>query len=201
MIEHETYWEDRWQQEQTGWDLGAVSPPIAAYVDQLSDEKRRSLRVMIPGCGNGYEALYLLNTGFQHIYMLDIAPTAIEQLKNRLDVEGPADWPERLHLICEDFFQHQGAYDLILEQTFFCALSPSLRRDYVLKMKDLLAPGGQLAGLLFDRDFPGGPPFGGSKAEYETLFFPHFSVKTMDACHNSISPRSGSELWINLQRH
>jgi hypothetical protein len=63
-----------------------------------------------------------------------------------------------------------------------------------------LKPEGKLVGLLFNRSFEGGPPFGGSKEEYETYFHPYFSSIKMDECHNSIEPRMGTELFIQLQK-
>lgn len=191
-------WETRWQNAQTGWDLQTVSPPLADYANQIPPEKR-DLKVLIPGCGNGYEALYLLGKGFTQVTMLDIAPTAVKRLQKRLDTEFP-DWQAALQIVCGDFFLHEGQYDLILEQTFFCALDPDMRSAYALKMKKLLAPGGKLAGLLFDRDFTGGPPFGGSKAEYEELFGKHFTIRTIEACTNSIAPRAGTELFFILEK-
>lgn len=193
-----TDWEKRWQTGQTGWDLGAASPPLTAYADQIPPEKRH-LRVLIPGCGNGYEALHLLQHGFTNITMVDIAPTAVERLRQRLDAHKP-DWETQLRPVCADFFTLEGPFDLILEQTFFCALDPALRPDYVLKMHDLLAPGGTLAGVLFDREFEGGPPFGGDSAEYEALFQPRFHIRALAPCYNSIAPRAGSEVFFILKR-
>lgn len=195
---NQSFWEERWQNGYTGWDLGAVSPPLKAYVDQILPEKR-NLSVFIPGCGNGYEAVYLLQNGFTNITMLDIAPTAVEQLSWRLQREVPG-WELYLQLICGDFFTFSGAFDLILEQTFFCALDPVLRRDYARKMHGLLAPGGKLAGVLFDRNFEGGPPFGGHAAEYRALFQSYFQVKTLAPCYNSAKPREGAEVFVILEK-
>lgn len=191
------FWEDRWRTGSTGWDLGAVSPPLKAYIDQILPEHRH-LKLLIPGCGNGYEAVYLLQQGFTQIAMLDIAPSAVEGLGARLDRVMPG-WKQQLQLICGDFFTFSGAFDLILEQTFFCALDPILRPDYALKMRELLAPGGKLAGVLFDRDFEGGPPFGGHSAEYRTLFQPYFNIKTLAPCYNSAKPREGAEVFMILE--
>ncbi|MBL7796422.1 MAG: methyltransferase domain-containing protein [Saprospiraceae bacterium] len=193
-----TDWEKRWQTGQTGWDLGAASPPLTAYADQMPPEKRH-LRVLIPGCGNGYEALNLLQHGFTNITMVDIAPTAVERLRKRLAAHKP-DWETHLQVICADFFTLEGPFDLILEQTFFCALDPVQRPAYVQKMHDLLATGGTLAGVLFDREFEGGPPFGGDAAEYEDLFQPRFHIRTLAPCYNSIAPRAGSEVFFILKK-
>lgn len=192
------YWESRWQTGQTGWDLRDASPPLCAYCLQIP-AGRRDLDVLIPGCGNGHEALFLLRQGFSRLTLLDIAPTAVEALQKRLDDEAPAGWRQRLRLVCGDFFAHAGRYDLILEQTFFCALDPALRAQYALKMKELLYPGGRLAGVLFDREFEGGPPFGGSRAEYEALFGRYFKVVTLAPCYNSAEPRRGTEVFAILE--
>lgn len=198
MTDTALFWETRWQNSQTGWDLGAAAPPLTAYADQIP-LPRRSLRMLIPGCGNAYEALYLLHAGFSNITLLDIAPTAVERIRQRLDAGFP-NWENQLQLVCGDFFQISGPFDLILEQTFFCALDPARRPDYAQHMHELLAAGGSLAGVLFNRAFEGGPPFGGDVAEYRALFQPFFRIKTMEPCYNSIAPRAGSEVFILLEK-
>ena len=100
-----------------------------------------------------------------------------------------------------DFFEHQGEYDLIIEQTFFCALPPTMRQKYVWKMHQLLANKGKIAGLLFNRTFESGPPFGGSQEEYNLLFQQAFNFLKMEVCQNSATPRAGSELFIELQKN
>ncbi|MEM9982653.1 MAG: SAM-dependent methyltransferase, partial [Bacteroidota bacterium] len=62
---NENYWESRYQHQQTGWDIGYISTPLKTYVDQLTE---KNIRILIPGGGNGYEAAYLLEKGFPHVY-------------------------------------------------------------------------------------------------------------------------------------
>ena len=192
------FWEQRWKNSQTGWDLGAASPPLTQYCAQIPPEKRH-LAILIPGCGNGHEALFLLENGFSNITMLDIAPTAVEFLTRRLDTAAPG-WQSHLKVLCGDFFEHGNTYDLILEQTFFCALDPAFREAYARQMWRLLRPCGKLAGVLFDRECEGGPPFGGSPAAYEALFSPYFHIHTLAPCYNSIPPRAGSEVFFVLEK-
>jgi len=199
----ERYWDERYLQGHMGWDIGDVSPPLRVYFDQLTDKR---IAILIPGCGNSYEAEYLLQNGFTNITLLDISPVLIGRLRERLPAT-PA-----LTLLEADFFNHHGphhpsaaspagGYDLIVEQTFFCALDPTKRPAYVDQMHRLLKPGGHLAGLLFDRDFgPGGPPFGGHKDEYQKLFEKRFTLKTLSPCYNSIKPRAGSELFLIAEK-
>jgi SAM-dependent methyltransferase len=189
------YWESRYNQGETGWDIGSAGKPIFNYLNQISN---KDICVLIPGCGNAHEAEILLNLGFHHVTVLDYAPSPIREMEKKYAKEIGEG---RLKLVCEDFFAHQNTYDLIIEQTFFCALDIALRTKYASHMPLLLKPNGKLAGLLFN--FPKteeGPPFGGSKEEYLQLFEPSFKVKIMDLCYNSIKPREGRELFFILQK-
>ena len=186
------YWNNQYIANTVGWDLGEVSPPIKAYIDQLIN---KDVRILIPGCGNTYEAAYLLKQGFSNITVIDFAPVLIEQLKEKY--QGNPN----IKIILSDFFKHEGEYDLILEQTFFCAINPTLRKDYVAKMKELLATNGKLVGVLFDREFEQqGPPFGGSKCLYEPMFEKDFNFNTFELCNNSFVKRAGTELFINFSK-
>lgn len=187
-----TYWEDRYKNGETQWDISQISSPIAAYFDQLDDKK---IPVMIPGAGNSHEAAYLLKKGFGNITILDIAEKPLEDFKKR----NP-DFPHH-NVICCDFFKHEAKYDLIVEQTFFCALSPTLRKAYAQKMSELLVTGGKLVGLLFDFELTEkGPPFGGDREEYISYFRNDFKIQVMEQCYNSIKPRAGRELFIILEK-
>ena len=186
------YWEAQYEAKTTGWDLGQVSPPIQAYVDTVSN---KNSRILIPGCGNSYEAEYLLEQGFSNITVIDIAPTPLAVLKEKFK-NNP-----NIKIVLGDFFEHQGKYDLIIEQTFFCALPPTMRQKYVWKMHQLLAEEGILSGLLFNRMFESGPPFGGSKEEYEQLFTSTFDFIKINLSENSAAPRTNSELSIELTKN
>ncbi|MCV6628402.1 MAG: TPMT family class I SAM-dependent methyltransferase [Flavobacteriaceae bacterium] len=186
-----TYWSDRYQNQNTGWNIGYASPPICSYIDQLED---KNITILIPGAGNAYEAEYAFNKGFDNVNVLDFAIEPLQDLQKRLP-NFPK--PQCLH---QDFFEHKGQYDLILEQTFFCALPPGMRKAYVKKMAELLTPSGKLVGLLFDMSKTDGPPFGGSKTEYQELFGDQFEKMHMQACHNSIAPRAGNELFVIFEK-
>ena len=103
-----------------------------------------------------------------------------------------------------DFFalSADNQFDLLIEQTFFCALPPSLRPAYAQQCARLLRPGGKLVGLLFDTEFAGAtePPFGGSREEYANYFRPYFEFIHFETAHNSLRARAGRELFICLQK-
>ena len=184
------YWSNRYLQQQTGWDIGYGSTPLVKYLQTITD---KNISILIPGCGNAYEAEWLLQNGFSNVTVLDISPVLTAALQEKFK-----DQP--ITIITGNFFEHEGQYDLILEQTFFCALDPILRPNYVYQMHQLLKPAGKLVGVLFNKEFEGGPPFGGSKEEYQTLFNPLLSIKKMELCYNSISPRKDAELFFSAER-
>lgn len=187
----EKYWDKRWENQETAWDVGYASPAITDYMDKIED---KNISILIPGCGNAYEAEYLLKNGFQNTTLIDIAPKAVEILQNKFRNDP------QIKVILGDFFEHQGEYDLMLEQTFFCAIPPSMRQDYAKKSAELLQPNGKVVGVMFDAVFEHqGPPFGGCPCEYKPIFEPYFKITKMEECHNSIPPRKGSEIFVELE--
>jgi thiopurine S-methyltransferase len=186
------YWNERWKNGETGWDIGYASPALMEFAKRLP----KDANILIPGCGNAYEAESLYKQGFKNIYIMDISPLATASFHARFP-EFPAS-----QILCQDFFEpHPQLWDVVIEQTFFCALDPAMRSRYAEQMGNVIKTGGVLAGLLFNIDFGNPhPPFGGNKAEYETLFANHFIIETMEPCANSIGPRAGKELWFELRR-
>lgn len=189
---NEEYWDNRYKTNEIGWDLGQVSPPLKAYFDQLTN---KDIKILIPGGGNSYEAEYLHEKGFKNVYVVDVSKTALNNIQNRIP-----DYPKS-HLIHDNFFNLDLTFDLIIEQTFFCALNPSLRPAYAVKTHELLSENGKLVGLLFKIPLNDShPPFGGSKEEYLNYFQPYFQINTMEESYNSIEARSGKELFMILQK-
>lgn len=185
------FWSKRYEENRTGWDIGYPSTPLKAYFDQL---KNKELRILIPGAGNAYEAEYLWQQGFKNVYVLDISQIPLAAFQKRV-----RDFPKS-QLLLRNFFELEGQYDLIIEQTFFCSFEPTTtnRTAYAIKMADLLMNGGKLVGLWFDIPLIAGVskrPFGGTKEDYLAYLTPHFKVKTFETCHNSIPPRAGNELF------
>jgi len=188
----EAFWNDRYINNETGWDLKSPSTPLKEYIDQLEN---KTIKILIPGCGNAYEAEYLLANGFTNVTLIDISEIVVNNIKNKFQ-NNP-----NIEVIHQDFFKLEGEFDLILEQTFFCALDPKLRHNYSKKINELLSDEGKLVGVLFNRNFENqSPPFGGNKTEYDTYFKDYFDYKTIEDCYNSIPPRAGNELFINLKK-
>ena len=185
-----TNWNFKYLNNNTGWDIGLVSTPLKEYIDQLNN---KNTKILIPGGGNNYEVEYLHIKGFRNVFVLDIAEKALDNFKKRVPT-----FPKE-NILLGDFFLLEDTFDLIIEQTFYCAISPKLRDNYVKKMHSLLNKNGKLTGVLFQ--FPlteVGPPFGGSKKEYVKRFSPYFDIKILEDCYNSITPRKGKEVFIKF---
>lgn len=187
----QNYWTQRYHEERTGWDIGCPSTPLKIYVDQLTD---KSIKILIPGAGNAYEAEYLWQLGFSNVYIMDISAVPLQAFKKR----NP-DFPSQ-QLLQEDFFIHRRQYDLIFEQTFFCSFVPSdeNRFTYAKHMNSLLKPTGRLVGVWFDIPLTGDMekrPFGGDRELYLKYLSKYLEVITFEKCYNSIPQRQGRELF------
>ena len=162
------------------------------YIDQLKD---KSLKILIPGSGNSYEAEYLFNSGFKNVHVVDVSKTALDHIKTRLP-----DFPNK-QALHQNFFElnANNTFDLILEQTFLCALHPNLRLDYVSKMLNLLKSKGKLVGVLFNEFMTEHqPPYVAKEENYRHLFEEDFQIEIMEPCYNSTGNRAGKELFFKL---
>ncbi len=187
------YWDQRYLENRLGWDVGNISTPLKEYIDQLSN---KDLKILVPGAGNGYEVGYLFEQGFKYVYAIDISEKPLQDFQ-----EKHPEFPNSQLLVGDFFDLELSDFDLILEQTFFCALLPKYREGYAQKMRQLLKEGGLLAGLLFD--FPlteQGPPFGGNLEMYSSLFSRYFHIRKLERAYNSIPPRQGTELFFIFEK-
>jgi SAM-dependent methyltransferase len=190
FISEKEYWNNRYKSGLTGWDIGYCSTPLKDYFDKLTNKE---IEILIPGAGNSYEAEYLYTNGFKNVYVVDFAQIPLQNFKKRVP-----SFPES-QIMFNDFFNLSKPFDLIVEQTFFCAIPRNKRKQYAQKMFDLLKPNGKLIGVLFNKEFDfDGPPFGGTIPEYEGYFNGLFSQVNIFPCLNSIPQRLGSEVFIEL---
>ncbi len=143
-------WEARYQRGETGWDRGSASPALMQWLEHMEP-----CRVLVPGCGRGYEVVELARRGFD-VTAIDIAPSAIASLQSLLS-------REQVHarVIQEDLFTHKAehAYDMLYEQTCLCAIEPKHRLAYAHLCRDWLRPGGRMFALFMQTGKPGGPPY------------------------------------------
>ena len=75
------YWNNRYNESQTGWDIGEPSRPLVEYINQLTD---KDIKVLFPGAGHAYDAEYMFNLGFKNVYVADFAQTAADNFFKRV---------------------------------------------------------------------------------------------------------------------
>lgn len=172
--------------------MGMVSPPLRHVFDQFLTP---DTRVLIPGAGRAYEAIYLHRAGHPNVWVCDWADEAFAHLRRQVP-DFPVD-----RLLVTDFFELTGTWDLVVEQTFLSALLPAQRPAYVRQVHRLLSDNGHLTGVLFNAPFPhDGPPFGATPEEYAELFEPAFHLEQWHTATDSIAPRRGRELFVRLRK-
>ncbi|KAL0094822.1 S-adenosyl-L-methionine-dependent methyltransferase [Phycomyces blakesleeanus] len=165
-------WEKRWQNGQTGWDKGTVSPALKKLIEQDTDGaivpcKGRGL---VPGCGSGYDVQFLASKNL-HMTGIDLSPTCIKLCrKNHPDAAKDNYAFETGNFF--DFEVPDGGYDLAYDYTFLCALEPKMRPQWASRYAEIIRPGGVLIALQYPLDgHEGGPPFSLTPEMYvENLF-------------------------------
>ena len=66
------FWQQRFEANEMPWDCGAASPQLGEW---LASGALARCRVLVPGCGGGYEVVALARAGFD-VTALDSAPAA-----------------------------------------------------------------------------------------------------------------------------
>ena len=90
---------------------------------------------------------------------------------------------------------HNGTFDMVIEQTFFCAISPEQRISYVSTVARALKQGGMLAGLFYHTGEEGGPPFNTTREDIVKLFSDLFEIRQLTRAEDSAEQRKNKE-WI-----
>ena len=179
------FWEKRFRENFTPWDAGRVPGAL----EQFLETEPRDQRVLIPGCGSGYEVRAFAEAGLKTL-AIDFAPAAVERAQRTL---GPIAHLVRL----EDFFEFDfdRPFDLVYERAFLCSLPRPLRPRYAQRVIELLRPQGRIAGFFFFEDGERGPPFGLKIGELEALLGKHFDKTTDAPVTDSIPIFAGKERW------
>ncbi|MCX7929563.1 MAG: TPMT family class I SAM-dependent methyltransferase [Chlorobi bacterium] len=147
------YWSERYRTGNTQWDLGTETPVFTALVEQIDFPKPSTnsrLRVLVPGCGYGHDALMMARRGYE-VTAVDFAPEPLEYLRQTSHIAGV-----EIETVCSDIFmlpeRYAETFDIVLEYTCFCAIAPSRRAEYANVLAQVLKPNGLLAGLFFPLD-------------------------------------------------
>ncbi len=183
------FWENRYIEGTTGWDLGQAAPPFVSLLDSTAAPKPGKIAVL--GSGSGYDALLFAARGFE-VIGFDFAPSAIISATELAQNKGiSTQFLQRNIFNLPAEFPHY--FDYVLEHTCFCAIDPGDRPSYVKLVKSLLKPSGELLALFWAHNQAGGPPFGTTTTEIRQYFEPDFKINSLDLVNNSVPQRQGQE--------
>ncbi len=188
-------WQGYYDEDDLRWDIGEVSPPLKRLWE---DGTLQSGRMIIPGCGQGHEVMFFAEQGFD-VTGVDYTDGGVTLLRNNLKQAGL-----EARVIQSDFFEldtsHNGYYDLMLEQTFFCAIHPRDRSRYVETALRILKPGAILAGLFYNTGEEDGPPYDTTEDDIRQHFSSAFEILRLEKCDHSIERRQDKELLAVLRK-
>jgi SAM-dependent methyltransferase len=180
------FWDTRFRDGVTPWDAGGAPARLAAWLG----ERKRPSKVLIPGCGTGYEVRLFTERGHDPL-AIDFSDAAVEAARRQL---GPLAARVRK----ADFFElREGPFDLVYERAFLCALPRARWPDWGRRMAELVRPGGELAGFFYLDDNPRGPPFGTSRTALKELLQAAFEPTRDEPVPpgQSIPVFRGREIW------
>jgi hypothetical protein len=185
-----SFWDERFAHGFTPWDQAGVQPQFEAFAAAHAD-----LAVLIPGCGNAWEARWLAERG-RTVRAIDFAPNAVANARAALG--SHADVVEQA-----DFFAYAPPFapGWVFERAFLCALPPAQRTRYAQRLAALLAPGALLAGYFFIGEPQKGPPFPMLRDTLDALLTPYFTLIDDQPATNSLPVFAGRERWMVWRRN
>jgi SAM-dependent methyltransferase len=184
------FWDTRYREAFTPWDAGGSPPALEAFVPGLEPGRR----VLIPGCGTGYEVAAFVRAGHD-VLAIDFSAAAVAAARRAL---GPLG--ERVRE--GDFFAFDagGGFDVVYERAFLCALPRRLWPAWADRVAAVLRPGGALAGFFFFGAGDRGPPFPLHPGELEALLGARFERVDDREVTGSVPVFAGRERWQAWKR-
>ena len=195
-------WDEHYREDTPPpWDKGAPAPPLTDYI---SGDGEITGKVFVPGCGRGFDALYIADQEGAEVTGFDISPTAVKAAKDLAKEKKTSG----INFVVGDLFdlskEMLGAFDWVVEHTCLSGMPPSFRPAYFDAIYSVLPPGGRVFAIWFvDPEMePGesGPPFGISKKEVADLAGDRFELVREWIPQETFEGREGRELVQILRR-
>ncbi|TAM29513.1 MAG: methyltransferase domain-containing protein [Paraburkholderia sp.] len=185
-----SFWDERFSRGFTPWDQAGVQPQFEAFA-----AAHPAAAVLIPGCGNAWEAGWLAGHG-RTVRAIDFAPAAVASARAALGEHAAV-------VEQADFFTYEPPFapGWIFERAFLCALPPAYYPRYAQRMATLLKPGALLAGYFFIGEPQKGPPFPMRRDQLDALLSPYFTLLDEQPAVRSLPVFEGRERWMTWRRN
>ena len=196
------FWDERFDGEFTPWDRGEAPARLRAFIAETANQVSATMwqtpgfgpRVLIPGCGAGYELALLCESGWDAT-AIDFSPSAVAAARQNVGRHAG-------RVVEADFFAYEPPQplDIIYERAFLCAMPRHMWPQVIARWADLLPEGGQLVGYFFFDNNEKGPPFGADRAELQAQLERYFVLEQDEAVEDSIPVFQGKERWMSWRR-
>jgi SAM-dependent methyltransferase len=180
------FFDIRYAANRIPWDYGGVQNSLKVFLDKHHGPGR----VLIPGCGFGYEIEAFSASGWD-VIGIDFSPIAVARARGLL---GP--FADKVYE--GDFFTYplrERYFDIIYERTFLCALLPDSWPHYAQRIATLIAPAGVLCGFFFLGPEEEPPPYPISQDQLDELLCGCFEKVDDNPVEDSLSLYAGKERW------
>jgi hypothetical protein len=158
------FWQSRWSNRDTPWDLRGPHPLTHRVIELLATHCCHIFhpgnKAYLPACGSAHDSMPLQKSGFS-IVAEDLVADAVA---SAVQLYGSETIHCRVGNSLETSAAEEASFDLIFDRAALCAMQPHLRQTFWDSCMKKLKPGGVFASILFTRmkpEFEGvqGPPF------------------------------------------
>jgi Thiopurine S-methyltransferase (TPMT) len=180
------FFDNRYATGRTPWDFGGVPNSLRVFLEKHHGPGR----VLIPGCGSGYEIEAFASSGWD-VTGIDFSTIAVARARRLLG--SPAD---KVHK--GDFFDYpfrEGEFNIIYERTFLCTFVPKYWTRYAQRISKLTAPLGILCGFFFRGPEDEPPPYPISQEQLYQLLGDSFEMIEDKPVADSLPLFAGKERW------
>lgn len=185
------FWHERWENGQIGFHQSEYNPYLLKHWPEMNIEP--GSKVFVPLAGKSNDMFWLAGQGYK-VMGVELSSIAVKAFfaENQLDYEiSNQDTFDiyrspNIDLYCGDFFQLSKnmleGTQAVFDRASLIALPPSLRKQYVAKLHDILPTDAKI--LLISMEYPqqqmDGPPFSVHEEEVFELYQDGFNVSRLE---------------------
>jgi thiopurine S-methyltransferase len=207
------FWRRRWEQNEIGFHEAKPNRLLLQFGERL--RVTATPRVLVPLCGKSTDLAWLAAHGFRVTGVEAVRQAAAAFFEENQLSTTTATWHgfeqfagERLEILVGDFFALDPSlippFDAVYDRAALIAVRPEEREPYVMRLLELLRPGGRLllVNFAYDQAVMGGPPFSLDEAEVRRLFGSRCTLELLadeDILDNESRFRQRGLTWLREQ--
>lgn len=219
------YWENRWEEKNTGWHRDTVHEKLAKYMKELTGG-RSNARVFVPLCGKSIDMLWLAEQGHE-VVGVELSKLAIESFFKENNLEFSVETvklalavdlidvykcvEKKITIFCCDLFavseeDFGKRFDAIWDRGSLSAMQPAADgrgKRYTKKMRSLLADDGSylLESHYYKLDRGNKPPASISVALRNEIYGEDFVLKALEIEKVAKDTHKGKSFDLDLHYH